>query len=198
MHIEQEIKLAIKSKSDLKTLLKVLPSPKDIVEQKNVFFTIKQAAKKIIPMFRVRIMNEQLYITVKKNTQSKDGIFTTEETEYEINNEDRMVWESWALCESQNRPPLPQNIRKAFGIEYSNQPMYCLGSFTNKRHIIQTKWGKLELDITTFSPDDIEYELELETDEESIKNEIENFLINNDVSYTYQEKTKFKRFCERL
>ena len=198
MSIEQELKYKIDESgySDIKS---VLGKPVKKLNQKNIYLIPKDTtdtAKHFV--FRVRIQNDIIFICIKKGTTIINGLLRTREEEILLSQSDVPSWEKWSISPSEDIPDIPSEfLEKVSDILTSDIKLRLQGELNNYRLVFKTAWGNIELDKTTFGNNDIEYEIELETEHPETREEIEAFLTENNIGFKMQNLTKFQRFLSR-
>lgn len=136
--------------------------------------------------------NAKCVVSLKAKAVLVDGVSRVEEDEEDI---DPLVGQECVrnptrlgFVESR----VVKRARDEFGV--SEKGFVCLGGFKNVRGVYEWKGLKLELDETMYDFGTC-YEIECEsTEPEKAKELIEEFLMENGISYTYSEASKFAIF----
>lgn len=195
--MEVEVKLRLADANAHAKLAEALrPGYRTTHQQENFFFDgagQELSSRRVV--LRVRFYNhdKKAVITVKGKQVLQDGIGRAPEQEEEA---DPVLARSF-LAEPAKLlglgTPLLEGLKSSTGVH----ELVCLGGFNNTRQ--EFEWGGhlLELDETKFEWGTL-YELECETAEpERLRAELEAFLGELGVAYSYSTTTKFANFRNR-
>ncbi|KAK1418453.1 hypothetical protein QVD17_27598 [Tagetes erecta] len=207
--MEVEVKLRLPNSQTHKTLISLL-SPFHITthnQHNNFFDGLAGELSSRRAVLRIRFYNDQVtkcVISLKAKAVLENGVSRVEEDEEQIDpaigeeclaNPNRLV----SLMESSR---IMKRVKdEFFGGKNENKNdndgglgFVCLGGFKNLRNVYEWKGLVIELDETSYEFGTL-YEIECESSEpEKAKGLIEEFLKENEVSYSYSVASKFAIF----
>ncbi len=192
-HFEQELKFRIQDLQGFNEALQVLGPALQTVHQVNHYFAADGPAPSFGWSLRLRQKDSDFELTLKMNRRFVEGFFEADEVNVAIEPglAQRLLgspeWDEsiWQLA------PLTR-LRSEFGVAR----LKLLGSSKNVRHRCPSRsWGTPELDITSFPDGSTDYELEVET---TVPQEVLADLKSIEALLQVQDKTKYRRFLERL
>ena len=191
-HLEQELKFSLAGRTEFDQALSLLGPAEAVLEQTNHYFSGLEGQVSPDWVLRLRNENGEFELTLKLGRSQREGYFESLEINCllsqvqaeEILSGPKWSRALWALS------PL-QRLRQEFGLEQ----LVMLGSLRNVRHRCPQQGWVAELDISRFPGGQIDYELEVETDQvERVQRALEPLR----ALLTVQTKTKFRRFLERV
>lgn len=178
---------------NLQTLL--TPFQSAVHSQHNIFFdgaNSELSAKRAVLRLRFYGGDAKCVVSLKAKAVLVDGVSRVEEDEEEI---DPLVGQECVCDPTRLRSVESRVVKRAvdeFGV--SEKGFVCLGGFKNVRGVYEWKGLVLELDETMYDFGTC-YEIECEsTEPEKAKKLIEEFLMENGISYSYSEASKFAIF----
>lgn len=192
-HFEQELKFRIVDLQDFTRALDFFGPATQVVRQVNHYFCAENESPSSGWTLRLRQKDSEFELTLKTNRRFVDGFFEADEVNAAIEPQlarrllESPHWEesTWGLA------PL-ERLRSQFGV----QRLRLLGSSENLRHRCSRRpWGVPELDVTSFPDGSVDYELEVET---ALPQEVLSDLKPLEAILQVQDKTKYRRFLERL
>ncbi|XP_010244899.1 PREDICTED: triphosphate tunel metalloenzyme 3-like isoform X2 [Nelumbo nucifera] len=195
--MEVEVKLRLPDSSAHQKLSEVL-SPFHLKThlQENVFFdgaAAELSSKRAVLRLRFYDSDSLCVVSLKAKAVIVDGISRVEEDEEEIDPSIGRVCvaEPWRLA-SLDSSRILRRVKEEIGI--GDKGFVCLGRFKNVRAVFDWKGLKLELDETQYDFGTC-YEIECESaDPERVRKLLEEFLTENEISYSYSEVSKFAIF----
>ncbi|CAL0325664.1 unnamed protein product [Lupinus luteus] len=148
-------------------------------------------------VLRLRFYNddERCVVSLKAKAVLVNGVSRVEEDEEDIDpNVGRgCVAEPGKLGTVENNRVL-ERVKEEFGVVDKVNGFLGLGGFRNVRSVYEWKGLKLEVDETEFDFGTL-YEIECESsDPEEAKRDIEEFLKDNEIAYSYSTLSKFAIF----
>ncbi|PSS07536.1 Triphosphate tunel metalloenzyme 3 like [Actinidia chinensis var. chinensis] len=197
--MEVEVKLRLPDAASHQKLSHLLsPFHTQTLLQENVFFDGAAAQlSSALAALRLRFyggaVDSRCIISLKAKPTIAAGISRVEEEEEPIDPSfaRACVAEPWRLL-SLDSSRILTRVREEFGI--GNKGLVCLGGFKNVRSVYDWEGLKLELDETHYDFG-TSYEIECESSEpDRVKKLLEEFLIENGISYSYSEVSKFAIF----
>ncbi|MBT3783976.1 CYTH domain-containing protein [bacterium] len=189
--MEREVKLCLQKREFFLILNYLQEKGEFLEEQSQVNYYLDSPGRELLDkgeMFRLRLLDESVLITLKYNVHATDGFFECSQVEEEF-------------CRKELDSP--EEIISELNLEeffpYLPSELVVVGSLSNLRRVFQ--WGIyiLELDETTLPGQEIEYELECETkDPQDFKKEIQKLFQELNLEMRPQKKTKYARFLQSL
>ena len=189
--MEREMKVCLRELEFFLILDYLKEKGKFLNEQRQVNYYLDSPAREMLgkgEMFRLRLLDESVLVTLKYDVHIEDGFFECSQVEEEF---------------YRNGLDTPEEIMSELNLEdfflHLPKQLEVVGSLTNHRRVFE--WGKyiLELDETTLPDQEIEYELECETEEPmNFKKEIQHLFQEMNLEFRTQEHTKYARFLKSL
>lgn len=177
--------------------LQALLAPFHVIthSQYNTFFdgaSAELSTRRAVLRLRFYGDNSKCVVSLKAKAVLVDGVSRVEEDEDDI---DPLVGQECVRDPTHLRSVESRVVKRArdeFGV--SEKGFVCLGGFRNVRGVYEWKGLKLELDETMYDFGTC-YEIECEsTEPDKAKKLIEEFLMENGISYSYSEASKFAIF----
>lgn len=190
--LEQEIKYWMAGPDEFATVLNFLGPAQGVLLQRNHYFSDRQGQPSPDWVLRLRDQDGQHELTLKLGRSQRAGYFESLEVSCEVEPELAGLILQGEWPESLRNSAPMQRLRQEFGLDRPT----LLGSLVNRRHPCPQSAGWVaELDITQFPNGQVDYELEIETDQlELVQAQLQPLagLLNP------QTKTKYRRFLERI
>jgi uncharacterized protein YjbK len=188
--MERELKVALPDRVSFERVLQVLGDPDETIDQVNYYFdTDGEFLRKNHATVRARKEKGRILLTLKRGTQKSEGYFESEEIED--------LLESGSFNpESFDPYARDTRVSRVLIADYGRPSLTCLGSIENRRRVYGLGYGiKIELDETRFPGDHTEFEIECESEDESLAREkVSEIIRKAGVRALPQTKTKHQRF----
>lgn len=197
--MEIELKVALKDPHHLDRLLRALPAPAHVLEQRNHYFTDaggRLSASRTMVRLREEFggPHDRVVLTLKRRLSKERGVFVAEEVEEDV---PRELWEPVLQGRStldQCAPPALQTILRDHGLP----TLLAQGRLLNRRHVVPLQGFVLEIDQTTFDDGHVDVEIEVETvDVEGARALVETILADAGIESFIQTTGKYARFLAR-
>ncbi|MEE2780021.1 MAG: CYTH domain-containing protein [Myxococcota bacterium] len=200
--MERELKMALEGSTDLEKILKRLPKPEEIVEQRNHYFVDPPMLLSSVGMM-VRVREERspdaptphlVILTLKRRVSASDGVFVAHEEETLLDHSD------WAEVQSGDRDlvSLPCDALKGIR-DLGVSRLDVRGTMVNLRRKISLGGFLLEVDQTTFPNGVVDSEIEVETDRpEEARAMLEEVAREVGITLRVQTRGKYGRLLKHL
>lgn len=205
--MEVEVKLRLPDSVSHQKLSSLLsPFHTKTLIQENVFFDGSNSElSSNLAVLRVRFSNDRnndnsaySVLSLKAKPVIADGISRIEEVEEPLDSTlaRACVAEPWRLL-SVDSSMIIRRVKEEYGVGEEGKGLVCLGGFRNVRGVYEWEGLKLEVDETSYDFGTC-FEVECESgNPESAKRQIERFLEENGIGFSYSETSKFAIFRSR-